>query len=241
MPLSDSAVISALARLGSSALDSRIYVVSSAEPSVYSHPSRIRSFDPEGKTDPAGKAPAVQLPALSRSWCMPNVSTFSMPPVLDLLQRWLPASPGAQRWIDPFVGDSPVGFLCEATNDLDAAKTATHHLEALDFLRSFADSPRLDGVLFDPPRNSTALSETMRRAGLKPSMQDTQGSWLSARRMGAAFLLKVDGLAICAGWNSGGLGRSNGCELLEVLLVAHGGSFPDTIVTVERKTRETLY
>ena len=46
---------------------------------------------------------------------------------------------------------------------------------------------------------------------------------------------KPGGKAICFGWNSNGLGKGRGFELLKVLLVAHGGSKNDTIVTVERK------
>ena len=43
------------------------------------------------------------------------------------------------------------------------------------------------------------------------------------------------GIVISCGWNSGGIGRSNGFELEEVLLVPHGGWHNDTIVTVDRK------
>jgi len=39
---------------------------------------------------------------------------------------------------------------------------------------------------------------------------------------------------ISFGWNSGGIGKTNGFEILEILLVAHG-AHNDTICTVERK------
>lgn len=32
-----------------------------------------------------------------------------------------------------------------------------------------------------------------------------------------------------------GIGKKNGFEIIEILLVAHGGMHNDTIVTVERK------
>ena len=49
-------------------------------------------------------------------------------------------------------------------------------------------------------------------------------------------MLKPEGIAICFGWNSMGFGLKRGYELLEVLMVPHGGAHNDTIVTVERKT-----
>ena len=39
------------------------------------------------------------------------------------------------------------------------------------------------------------------------------------------------------GWNSGGIGKSLGFEIIEILLVAHGGAHNDTICTVERKLK----
>lgn len=47
--------------------------------------------------------------------------------------------------------------------------------------------------------------------------------------------IKPNGLAISCGWNSGGFGKMLGFEIVEILLVAHGGNHNDTIVTVERK------
>lgn len=38
-----------------------------------------------------------------------------------------------------------------------------------------------------------------------------------------------------AEWNSGGFGKNLGFEMIEILLVPHGGHHNDTIVTVERK------
>ena len=50
-----------------------------------------------------------------------------------------------------------------------------------------------------------------------------------------ARLTKPEGLVICCGWTSQGIGKGRGFEILEILLVPHGGSKNDTIVTVERK------
>lgn len=40
---------------------------------------------------------------------------------------------------------------------------------------------------------------------------------------------------ITFGWNSGGIGKTNGFEIEQILLVPHGGWHNDTICTVERK------
>ena len=42
-------------------------------------------------------------------------------------------------------------------------------------------------------------------------------------------------VVLCFGWNSGGIGKTLGFELTEILMVAHGGAHNDTICTVERK------
>lgn len=51
----------------------------------------------------------------------------------------------------------------------------------------------------------------------------------------SARILKTRGIAICFGWNSMGLGKNRKFMMEEVLLVPHGGSKNDTIVTVEVK------
>ena len=50
-----------------------------------------------------------------------------------------------------------------------------------------------------------------------------------------ARILKPGGKAICFGWSSMGLGKNRGFEMDRILLVPHGGSKNDTIVTVETK------
>jgi hypothetical protein len=50
-----------------------------------------------------------------------------------------------------------------------------------------------------------------------------------------ARIVKQNGVVICCGYNSGGVGKTLGFELLEVLLVPHGGAHNDSIITVERK------
>jgi len=45
----------------------------------------------------------------------------------------------------------------------------------------------------------------------------------------------LGGIAISFGWNSNGFGKKLGFEIIEILIVPHGSSHNDTIVTIERK------
>lgn len=55
-----------------------------------------------------------------------------------------------------------------------------------------------------------------------------------------ARILKPNGICIICGWGSTGIGLNRGFEMVEILLVPHGGSKNDTIVTVERKLNKEL-
>ena len=50
-----------------------------------------------------------------------------------------------------------------------------------------------------------------------------------------ARILKPNGKCLCFGWNTNGLGINRGFEMLEILIVPHGGAKNDTICTVEKK------
>ena len=171
---------------------------------------------------------------MSRSWAMPNKNTFSIKPIHDLISRHITTG----LWLDPFSRNSPFRCLC-LTNDMNSEVDADYHLEALDFLKMF-DANSADGVLFDPPYSPRQISECYKQVGREVHMKDTQSSFYGDRKKEAARVVKVGGKAICFGWNSGGLGKSNGFELLEVLLVPHGGAHNDTICTVEIKTSSQI-
>lgn len=87
-----------------------------------------------------------------------------------------------------------------------------HHGEAADFLDRFADET-LQGVILDQTSNADSWK-----------VKDV-----------AAKKIVPGGLAICCGWNSNGLGKKRGFELIHVLDARHGGDHADIIVTVEIK------
>lgn len=159
---------------------------------------------------------------------MPNQWTFTILPIRELLKQEV--SGGV--WADPFAGkNSPAGI----TNDLRENMPTTHHLDALDFLKQLKTNS-CDGVLFDPPYSITQAKHCyegygMDRLNTKPTSMKYWGDCKSE----IARITKKGGKVICFGWNSMGIGKNRGFEMQRVLLVPHGGSKNDTIVTVETK------
>lgn len=156
---------------------------------------------------------------------MPNKWTFKIKPIKELLFRIVGNGMLMNgEWCDPFAG---YNSQAQVTNDLDTKTPTTFHLDALEFLRQ-QDSGKYDGVLYDPPYSFTQA----RKYGNKDFSK--QDYWMKVKNE-VARIIKPGGKAICFGWNSNGLGKGRKFKLEEVLIVAHGGSKNDTIVTVETK------
>lgn len=171
---------------------------------------------------------------IERKWAMSSAWTFRIPPIRDLVAEEMGEHPGL--WVDPCCGKcSPAAVR----NDLDKEREADYHFEALEFLKQFQDES-VDGVLFDPPYSLRQIVEHYNGCGRKATKQDTSGKWHSDRKNEIARILCSGGKVICCGWNSAGLGKRRGFELTRVMLVAHGGSKNDTIVTVETKRQSGL-
>ena len=170
-------------------------------------------------------APERQELIITRKQAQPNAATFTIKPIRALLDKY-----GVGKgWIDPFAGNnSPAEFQ----NDCDPTTRPAHHLEALDFILGFKED--IVGALFDPPYSMRQIAEHYK--GCKHLSMNTSRH-ISDLKQALAKLLPIGGIAITFGWNSNGLGCSNGCEKVELLLVAHGGPRNDTICTVERRIR----
>ena len=166
---------------------------------------------------------------ITRAWAMPNHNTFSIKPIKLLISKYI----GGGTWLDPFSRNSPFASKC-ITNDLSTEFIADYHLESLEFLKLF-DNSSIDGVLFDPPYSPRQISECYKSVGRAVHMADTQSSFYGDRKKEVARLVKPQGIVLSFGWNSGGIGKTLGFEIIEILLVAHGGAHNDTICTVERK------
>lgn len=165
---------------------------------------------------------------IERIWAMPNQWTFTIHPIKALLRE---ITNDYSNWCGPFAGmNSP----CGTTNDLRESMPTTHHMCALEFLRSLPDN-HFDGCLYDPPYSISQAKECYEGAGMK----NLAGSmkWWKYVKDELGRITKAGGLVVCFGWSSNGLGKSRGFGMERILLVPHGGSKNDTIVTVERKTR----
>lgn len=170
---------------------------------------------------------------ITKEWAMPNKNTFSIPPIKKLIYRYFSEYGG--QWLDPFSRNSPFRKAQNLlTNDLDPDTDADSHLECLEFLAKFSDGCA-EGVMFDPPYSPRQISECYKQVGRDVHMSDTQSSFYGDRKKEVARVIKHGGIAISFGWNSGGIGKSNGFETEEIMLVAHGGAHNDTICVVERK------
>lgn len=166
----------------------------------------------------------------SRFWAMPNHETFKIKCISELLDEKLQ---GLEIIIDPFARDSKRGTI---TNDLNPNTTADYHMDCNDFLDMLINKNIMaDCVLNDSPYSVRQISECYNSIGKEVRQTDTQANFWSKYKKRISQLVKVNGIVISFGWNSGGIGKKLGFEIEEILMVPHGGPHNDTIVVVERK------
>lgn len=163
---------------------------------------------------------------INRQWCMPNSNTFDIKPIKEIIHKYWRSNS-----IDPFANSSTIAKI---TNDIDTQYNTTYHMDALDFLKLLPDSST-DLVLYDPPYSPRQVSECYKKLGKTVNMQTTQASYWSNQKKEISRITAKDGVVITCSWNSGGIGKKYGFEIVEILLVPHGGWHNDTIVVVERK------
>jgi len=169
---------------------------------------------------------------IERVWAMPNKWTFTIKPIRKLLSRYVGQGMFVKgMWIDPFAGyHSPA----QVTNDLNPKAPTTYHMEAIEFLKQQPDN-NYDGGLYDPPYSLRQIMECYEGVGCRLDKKWVTTKFYSNTKTLLSQKIKPGGLVISFGWNSIGMGKKRGFELLEVLLVCHGRLHNDTIVTVERK------
>ena len=164
---------------------------------------------------------------IERKWAMPSHHTFTIKPIRELLQRYTVG----KDWIDPFAGEhSPA----EITNDLNPSKPTKYHLEAIDFLKQL-EGDNHSGGLYDPPYSLRQIMECYDGIGCKVDKKWATTKFYSEAKTFLANKIKKGGVVISFGWNSIGMGKNRGFEIIEVLLVSHGRLHNDTICTVEVK------
>ena len=148
---------------------------------------------------------------IRREWAMPTKNTFQIPQIKDLIRKY------HCNWIDPF--------------------PHPYKEDALIFLARFKDRS-VEGVLNDPPYSPRQLQECYESRG--ECLHDTTAGVWRRWKDEIARVIKPGGTCISFGWSSAGLGKERGYEIIEILLVAHGGNHNDTICTVERRVNHSL-
>lgn len=167
---------------------------------------------------------------INRIWEMPNSNTFDINCIEKLIHRYYRKD---MYSVDPFANKSR---LATVTNDLNPDMKCNFSMDATDFLKMFDDNS-VDFLFYDPPYSLRQVSECYKNVGIEVTMETTQSSWRSKHIDEISRIMKAGGVVMCFGWNSAGVGKVRGFNIEEILLIAHGGSHNDTIVTVERKLK----
>lgn len=163
---------------------------------------------------------------INRTWEMPNKNTFCIRAIRTVIDKY-----AFGKIIDPFANENRIANV---TNDLDPQYDTDFHMDATDFLKTFDDNS-IDTVLYDPPYSARQVSECYKKMGMTVNKETTQNSYWRKHREQIQRILRPGGIVISCGWNSTGIGKKYGFEIIEILLVAHGSQHNDTIVTIERK------
>ena len=167
----------------------------------------------------------------NRTWAMPNADTFSVKPIGEFVQRYLGASKVS---IDPFARNKRWATY---TNDLNPETSAQFHMDAEVFLHQMHDlGVAADLAIVDPPYSPRQISECYKSVGLEVGMKEMQSALLYKRVRDALVpILTPEATVLSFGWNSVGMGKERGFEIVELLLVCHGGAHNDTICIAERR------
>lgn len=168
---------------------------------------------------------------ITRTWAMPNKWTYSIKPINKLIRKYAGDGRG---WADPFAGKSA---FAEYRNDLNPHCQQPFHMEAYEFLSSparFRDN-EIFGVLFDPPYSLTQVSRSYQELGYKFNGKENPTGGFPKVRDEIQRIVAPGGHCISFGWNTVGMGKMRGFEIIEILIVSHGGNRNDTLCTVERK------
>ena len=173
--------------------------------------------------------------SFNRVWEMPNSKTFKIKAIKNIIKKYCKSG---MVVIDPFANEFSIKkelIDCKyVSNDIDTQFNTDFHLEAQDFMKLFDDNS-VDIVLFDPPYSGRQVSECYKKLGKTVTMSDTNSGYFTKFKKEIARILKLNGICITCCWNTNGIGKKYGFEIVEILDVAHGGSHNDTLVTVERK------
>lgn len=160
--------------------------------------------------------------------CSPRKYTFEM----GKLKSWtIRNSKG--KVLNLFAGKTLLNPLDELRVDLNKEMPADFYMDAYEFVLMAKEKNMLfDTVIFDPPYN------------LRKSREKYFGIYTSQLRKIKTELPSIineNGLVICYGYDTTGMGKQRGFELISVCVVNHSGDHNDTLCTIERKIQKQLF
>jgi tRNA1(Val) A37 N6-methylase TrmN6 len=167
---------------------------------------------------------------ITREWAMSSAWTFTIPPIKNMLNKYVHSG----IWCDAYAGENSPA---QVKNDLNGKHE--YCMDALEFLKTRSDN-EFDGVLIDPPYSLRQVSEHYKKAGIKITGWHTSSGYNSALKNEVNRVLKTGGKTIFFGWNTNAMGIKRGFDIVEILIVAHGGNKNDTLCTVEVKKENTI-
>ena len=169
-------------------------------------------------------------PLFSRIWAMPNKNTFDIKPIKSFVEKY---------WnkdiisIDPFARNTEYATY---RNDLNPETNAEYHLHANDFIHQLiAKGVKADLVFFDPPYSPHQTKECYAGFGINMKYEDDSRHGWSKTRVSISEILKPNGIVLNFGWDTIGMGKKRGMEIIEIMLVSHGIGHNDTICMAEQK------
>jgi len=152
----------------------------------------------------------------------PKKYTFEMP---QLLKWTIQNCKG--RTLNLFAGKTRLAGVDETRIDLNPEMPADYHMDAFEFvLMAKAKGWKFDTIIFDPPYN------------LRKSREKYFGVYTSELRKIKTELPNIvseGGFVISYGYDTTGMGRSRGFELVHVCVINHSGDHNDTLCIIERK------
>ena len=177
---------------------------------------------------------AAPVPFL-RTWAMPNGDTFTVPIIGNMVQRYLQRS---EVSVDSFARNKR---WATHTNDLNPETAAEHHMDSIAFLEMLVGrGVHADLVIFDPPYSPRQIKECYNSVGIKMGALDAmRTNWMRERDL-IARMQRPGDVVLSFGWNSVGMGKKRGYEIVEGMIVCHGVGHNDTICMAERRTVEQM-
>lgn len=168
---------------------------------------------------------------INRVWAMPNKDTFSVKPIGQFVKKYLKDSTVS---FDSFARNKD---WATHTNDISPDTSAQNHLEAEEFHKKLELEKILcDLWIFDAPYSPRQVKECYEKMGRKMQLQDGQTARLKKIWKASALpVISKNGIVLSFGWNTVGMGKKLGFEIVEILLVCHGGDHNDTICMAEKR------